>query len=613
MNRDIRLARPAAALLFGVIVAFLPWMGLNDYWVHETILVIILSLIVSGLNTSLGYAGELAVSQVALYAVGAYVSGYLAVSHGVSDIGLGLLAAIGAAILVGLVSGIPGLRLGGWSLAMVSFFLVLIVPSALDLLKKQTGGAEGLPGIPVPTLGGLHLNGHTFYLFVVIVAALWFAILRNLIRSPHGDALLVLRQSPILASSMGISVYRLKLFAYVLGAIPAGVAGVLFGFQSGYISPSSFSLGYAFTILTASIVGGSQSIYGALFGAAVLEIGAVRIQSFQQYSLIVYGAFLVLAGVVFSEGAVGLIRLGSRRLPTRLRLLVSPRGLRPAVTEGAFSGIPSLDGVHLRVEHVTKVFGGVRALNDVSIDARPGEVTALIGPNGSGKTTLLNLISGFYRPSSGQVFMGDQRIDDLNPHRTSRAGVARTFQTPLTPKAMTTRGFVATGAYATRRARIPWAILRTPGYRRRVGGLEAEAQGILEHLGIGEQAEADVDSLPLGTRRLAEVARCLSAESRVFLFDEVGSGLDEGDLQRLEAAVDMIRKAGGTVVLVEHNFPLVLKLADRIHVLSNGALLATGTPAEIQSNPRVLEEYTGTSSKSESIGDLGAAGSPEMR
>lgn len=596
MTEQARYIRPGFSLLFGVLVALFPWLGLNDYWVHETILVLILSLIVSGLNTSLGYAGELAVSQVALYAVGAYVAGYLSVGHGVSDIGLCLLAAIGAATLVGLISGIPGLRLGGWSLAMVSFFLVLIVPPALDLLKKQTGGAEGLPGIPVPTLDGLHLNGNSFYLFVVVVAALWFLILRNLIRSPHGDALLVLRQSPILASSMGISVYRLKLFAYVLGAIPAGVAGVLFAFQSGYISPSSFSLGYAFTILTASIVGGSQSVYGALFGAAVLEIGAVRIQSFQQYSLIVYGVFLVLAGVVFSEGAVGLIRLGSRRLPDDLRPLVNPRGLRPPVAAGAFAGIPHLDGMHLRVDNVTKAFGGMKALDKVSIDARPGQVTALIGPNGSGKTTLLNLISGFYRPSSGQVFLGGQRIDKLSPHRTSRAGVARTFQTPLTPKAMSTRAFVATGAYASRRVRVPWAILRTPAYRSRVRALEAEAQGILDDLGIGAQAEADVDSLPLGTRRLAEVARCLSAESKVFLFDEVGSGLDEGDLQRLQTAIEMIRGAGGTVVLVEHNFPLVLKIADRIHVLSKGGLLASGTPAEIQSDQRVLEEYTGSSS-----------------
>lgn len=593
MNRALRAGRPATAAAFAVLVAFLPWMGLNAYWVREVILVVILALVVSGLNTSLGYAGELAVSQVALYAVGAYVAGYLAVHRGVSDIGLCLLAAIAAVVLVGLVSGIPGLRLGGWSLAMVSFFLVLIIPNVLDLLKRQTGGAEGLPGIPGATFGGLHLYGRDFYVFVVIVAAVWFAVLRNLIRSPHGDAFLVLKQSPILASSMGISVYRLKLFAYVVGAIPAGVAGVIFGFLSQYISPSSFSLSFAFTILTASIVGGSQSVYGAIFGAAVLQIGAVRIQSFQDWSLIVYGAFLVLAGVLFSEGAAGLLRVATHRLPPGLRLAFSPRGPRPELTATEWTELPALEGRRLRVEGATKTFGGVRALEEVTIDAEPGQVTALIGPNGSGKTTLLNLICGFYRPDGGQVRLGDRRVDTLNPHRTARAGVARTFQTPLTPRGMTTRGFVAAGAYVTRRASIASAILRLPGFRRRVAEIESEARGILSLLGIGDLADSDVDALPLGTRRLAEVARCLTAEPGVFLFDEVGSGLDEGDLGRLEAAIGMIRRAGGTVVLVEHNFPLVLKLADRIHVLSKGALLASGTPAEIQGNARVLEEYTG--------------------
>ncbi len=126
-------------------------------------------------------------------------------------------------------------------------------------------------------------------------------------------------------------------------------------------------------------------------------------------------------------------------------------------------------------------------------------------------------------------------------------------------------------------------------------------------LGIVDQANAEVDALPLGTRRLAEVARCLAAEPRVFLFDEVGSGLDESDLDRLQAAIDLIRRAGGTVVLVEHNFPLVLKIADRIHVLSNGALLASGTPEEIQVNPRVLEEYTGAGRDGESIAELDKA------
>jgi branched-chain amino acid transport system permease protein len=137
---------------------------------------------------------------------------------------------------------------------------------------------------------------------------------------------------------------------------------------------------------------------------------------------------------------------------------------------------------------------------------------ALIGPNGSGKTTLLNLICGFYRPNSGKIMLDATRVDTLNPFRTARAGVARTFQTPLVPKGMTTRAFVATGADIPHRVRISAAVLRTPSFRHRVTANDADALDILEMLGIVDQANAEVDALPLGTRRLAEVARCLAAE-----------------------------------------------------------------------------------------------------
>ena len=291
----LRAARPLSMVGLGALVLVAPWLGLGAYWSRQFILIAILALVVSGLNISLGYAGELALGQVALYAVGAYVAGYLAVSHGVTDILLCLLAAMGGAVVVGFVSGIPGLRLGGWSLAMVTFFLVIIIPNVLDLLSSQTGGSLGLSGIPVPTIFGAQLVGDGFYAFVIAVTIIWFAVFRNLVTSSHGDAFLVLKQSPILAATLGISVYRLKLLAYVVGAIPAGIAGVLFAFLSSYISPSSFAFALAFTFLTASVVGGSQSVYGALFGAAVLQLGPERIASFQNYSLIVYGAFLVVA------------------------------------------------------------------------------------------------------------------------------------------------------------------------------------------------------------------------------------------------------------------------------------------------------------------------------
>ncbi len=254
--------------------------------------------------------------------------------------------------------------------------------------------------------------------------------------------------------------------------------------------------------------------------------------------------------------------------------------------------------------NLRKDFGGVTAVDDVTLEAVPGEVTALIGPNGSGKTTLLNLVCGFYRPTAGSVRLGDVDLSGLAPYRSARAGVARTFQTPLIPKGMRARAFVATGRYVTHRVSMSASILRLPSFWRGSRESDAEALRLLALLGIEHVADAEVTSLPLGTRRLVEVARSLAAEPKVFLFDEVGSGLDEDDIHRLEEAIELIRRAGGTVVLVEHNFPLVLKIADRIHVLSQGALIASGTAEEIQSNRRVLEEYTGSSDTGETIEEL---------
>jgi branched-chain amino acid transport system permease protein len=602
------------ALMFAVLALFmaLPALGMDAYRMRQVILIAILSLIVSGLNTTLGYGGELAVGQVALYAVGAYVAAWMAVSVGIDDILLCMVGAIAAVIVVGFISGIPGLRLGGWSLAMVTFFLVLLIPNVLNLTRSVTGGSEGLAGIPFPTLFGTTLEvpgrGDTFYFFAIVVTFVWFALLRNLIRSPHGNAFLVLKQSPILAATLGISVYRLKLFAYVVGAIPCGIAGVLFAFLSGYISPSSFTFTFALAILTASIVGGSQSIYGAFFGATLLQLGPEQIgESFQEWALIVYGAFLLAAGLLFSEGLAG----AGRRLTGWLRRFRwfpsrQVRRVAPSALAEDSEALEALAGETLSVEGTTKVFGGLTALDDVHLEAQPGQITALIGPNGSGKTTLLNLVSGFYKPTEGTVRLGSVTLSGLPPYRTARLGVTRTFQTPIIPKSMTTRAFVATGRYTAHRIPIPVAVLRLPAFHRALADDDDESMRLLRLLGVAHVADQEVTSLPLGTRRLVEVARALAAEPKVFLFDEVGSGLDEDDLQRLERAMDLIRRAGGTVVLVEHNFPLVLKVADTIHVLSNGRLIASGSPVEIQADARVLEEYAGPAMRGEALADLGA-------
>lgn len=293
-------------LACGVLLFVLPFLGLSYAITRQIELTLILALIVVGLNLSLGFAGELAMGQTAMYAAGAYVAG-MSNKLGVTDIWLQILIGAAAALLVGLISGIPGLRLGSWSLAMTSFFLILLVPDVLSIFKESTGGRNGLAGIVPATSFGQMIGGRTYYLIIVGVSIVVFALMRNLIVSGHGTALRVLKQSPVLASSMGISVFRAKLTAYAIGAIPAGVAGALFANLDLFISPEAFAFSFAMTVLAASIFGGSASIYGALIGAAVLQFGMNQSTNFQQFGLVISGAFLLLGGVAFTGGLSGLV------------------------------------------------------------------------------------------------------------------------------------------------------------------------------------------------------------------------------------------------------------------------------------------------------------------
>jgi len=579
-------------LALGIVLILVPHFDLEYSIVRQLQLAMILSLLVSGLNLSLGYAGELALGQVAMYAAGAYTAGMLS-QRGHTDILLQLAAAGLAALLVGIVTGIPGLRLGSWSLAMTSFFLVLLLPDVLAIFREDTGGRNGLTGILSPTLFGRMLTPEDYFMVIAVVTVAWFAVMRNIAVSRHGTALRVLKKSPVLASSMGINVFRMKLLAYALGAVPAGLAGALFASLDLYISPEAFSFTVATTILAASVLGGSASVYGAIFGAFVLQFGLNQSTDFQRYSLVVTGAFLILGGVLLTGGLSGL----ARALWRRLTIPADPAA--PADSAGAAGrsarpdDVPAVPGKVLRVEGVTKAFGGNQALKGVDLTASPGRVTALIGPNGSGKTTLLNMICGFYRTDAGVIALDDRQLQRMRPDRVARTGVARTFQTPNIPEGITVREAVMAGRYSGHRVSVLEAVLRLPRYRRVRRADLAEADRVLDLVGIRHLEDAEATALPLGQRRLLEVARCLISNPGVLLLDETASGLDEDEVERLAEVIRRVRDAGGTVVLVEHNFQLVLSLADEIVALAHGELMARGTPEEIQNDERVMSEYLG--------------------
>jgi branched-chain amino acid transport system permease protein len=341
------------------------------------------------------------------------------------------------------------------------------------------------------------------------------------------------------------------------------------------------------SFLGASILGGSQSLYGAILGSALLQLGPLRSSDFQRFSLVAYGLFLIFGGIFFSGGFTGLFgRIVSRLLQRQTRATV-------LMERSGESRLGTFPGRRLEVTGATKRFGGVVAISNVTLSAVPGQITAIIGANGSGKTTLLNLISGFYRLDAGTLRLGDSDLTRLPAHRIAMKGVSRTFQTPAVPTGLTAAEVVASARYSSARVGIVATILRLPRYRRIVREDRAEALRLLHLLGIDHLADLEGASLPLGTRRLLEVARALASRPSILLLDEPASGLDHAEIQELASAVRRIRESDATVVLVEHNFPLVLQLADQIHVLRRGEVIASGPPVEIRDNRLVAESYLG--------------------
>jgi branched-chain amino acid transport system permease protein len=569
------------------LLALAPTLGLSPTSSRQLLLIALLSLVVSGLNLSFGFAGELSFAQPAMYAIGAYSTVVVSMQF-VNDVLVCLVVAVAAGLLLGLLSGIPGLRLGGWVLAISSLYLVLLVPDVVSATKEYTGGFQGIGGIPLAQIFGQELGTEAFLAVVIVASALWFALFRNLVVSSFGDSLAVLRESPILASSLGISVYATKLKVYALSGVPAAMAGAFFGYLDGFVAPETFGVHLAIVVLAASILGGSRSVYGVFAGAALLQLGPMQSTAFGDYAFIAYGVFLILAGVLLRRGLVGVWDgvLDKRRARR-------PKAAPPHAPMAAVDAeLPPVNGQRLSVSGVSKKFGGVAALTDVTFDVNPGEIVALIGPNGSGKTTLLNIISGYYRLDEGAVHLGDTEISRLSTHRVARAGIARTFQTPSVP-ALSVRAAVGSSRSHINRASLIETMLRLPRYRRAVASDRVAVDAVLAAVGLSAAADTPAQSLPLGTRRLLELARSLAGQPGVLLLDEVASGLDDEEIEELSRIVRAVRNQGGAVLLVEHNFPLVRSLADRVVVLSRGEVVVVAAPDEVAQHPEVLEHYLG--------------------
>jgi ABC-type branched-subunit amino acid transport system ATPase component len=449
-----------------------------------------------------------------------------------------------------------------------------------------TGGDLGLSSVPKPQIYTWRLETQAFYYVVLALFCLTLALQRRLIYSSFGLRVRAVKHSEIALSSVGVDVYRLKVVVFVISAALAGFGGTLFAHQQNYISPDNFQFFSSVFFLLAVLFGGAGTLLGPVLGAGVLLLLPEMLHDFDKYRLIVY-AFLILLTLYFlPNGLMGFVL--RKRNPNATYELQ-----KLAHQESA--GLRRSDGAAIEVDGLTRSFGGLVALSNVSFRVEPGTIHALIGPNGAGKTTLVNIVSGMYRADAGHVRVDGAPVALGSMHAAARQGIVRTFQTLKLFGNMTALEHVLIGLSRHSRATVWDAMTRSRRSRKEAEEQLHVARDLLQVLGIAHLEQAPANALAYGHRRLVEIARALAVSPRVLLLDEPAAGLVAEEIRALAQVIRRLKGSGMTILLIEHHMELVLSVSDRVTVLDHGAVIADGEPADIRRNERVISAYLGPS------------------
>jgi branched-chain amino acid transport system permease protein len=578
-----------------------------DYLLHIFIMIAIYAILGLSFNLILGYTGLIAMCHAAFFAIGAYTSALLGINFGTHFL-VGIAAGMFVAGVISLLVALPAIRVRDEYLIVTTLALLMIVYTVLMNWIDLTRGAAGLSAIPRPSLFGYRISSPMAFIplmfgFTVLVfLACW-----RIVGSPFGRVLRAIREDEVATESLGKNVRAFKIWVFVTGGALAAIAGSLFAHYMTYISPANFTINDTILIFAVVIIGGAANSWGPVVGAAIL-VSVMEALRFMEISPLIvgftrqiaYGAVLVAFMCFRPQGFLGEFTGRPKKAEKKPSPLKEMGGssLRQETSDQRAplfrqEARPESSGALLRLEGVSKNFGGLKAVNQCTLDLKDGEIVGLIGPNGAGKTTLFNVITGFYPTETGAVHFSGKDISRLPPHRITDLGIARSFQDVRLFHNMTVLDNVLVARPRQAGENLLWIFLRFGQVSREERENREKAMGYLEFVGLAGQAGELAGNLSFAEQKLLSLARLLATEARLVLLDEPASGLDSKVMENLFPLVKDLVKFGKTICIVEHNMEVIRAMVDEIVFLNEGEVLARGTPEEIMKAPELAEIYFG--------------------
>lgn len=579
-------------LVLGLIPFILPD---SEYEQSVLIVCFLFAIMASGWNIISGFAGYVSLGHSVFLGMGMYTGSLLGQYFNLPTYYFVLVAML-VSVLTAVIIGAVILRTKSHSFVIITIAVLLSAQLIASNWRSFTGGTEGII-FRSPSwsreLGNMPYYYMFYVVFLLTISLVWFITTSRL-----GAGFIAIRDDEAKAGSIGINTTQYKIIAYGLSAAPFGLAGAIYAQYLGFVNPmGSFNILLSVYLVLSALIGGKGTMWGPILGGFIIalanEVATITSGGISARVLIM-GIVLVGTVMFLPQGILNSVKtLTSKRTSAKKSVaFIDQASIAEPNSSISIEKIvrPSNDksdksDVILKVTDVYKSFGGVKAVNGVSLEIKRGSITGLIGPNGSGKTTLFNCITGTYDIERGSVVLNGEEISKLQPWVRAHKGLGRTFQITKLFKSMNVLDNLV-------------APLEKPSVKNmlvnKIQGDEVErAREVLSFMGLSSFEQSKVGALSFGQQKLIEFAQILMLRPDIVMLDEPASGINPTLIERLSKAIKRLNDAGTTFLIVEHNIPLVLSLCDYVHVLSAGELMVSGTPEKIRNDEKVIEAYLG--------------------